>query len=151
MTVRDTLLREHAFLEKLLERLEASLRFDERRARSEARHLLILLSPCLDAHMGIERVVFQGGARLDNGLRVKSLQTDLRALLESGDGLPFAGYREAVSRMVARVRARLQAENGIAPRHRGRPVDVVNAVSRRVDELEEHVKRRSAGLETYLS
>lgn len=150
MTVRDTLLREHRFLEKLLERLEAATRADERSARLETRHLLILLSPCLDAHLGIERVVFQGKSHVDNSLRVKNLQGDLHALLESGDRQAFPAYCEAVSRMVTRIRARLQAEGSWRPRHQGRPVDVVNAVKRRLGELERHVEQRAAGLNTYV-
>lgn len=153
MTVRDTLLREHRFLDRLLERLEAALRLEERAARAESRNFLILLSPCLEAHVDVERLVFRPGhgpvrgPATDPSLRLRNLQADLRGLLESGQDQPLDRYRAAVVQLIERVRSRFQAEGSWEPRHRARPVDVVKRVTTRVQTLEREVHERAAALE----
>ncbi|MBI4423174.1 MAG: hypothetical protein HY554_05585 [Elusimicrobia bacterium] len=120
MTVRDTLLREHRFLERLLDRLEAALRpgpgsgaASESAARLQVRHLLLLLSPCLEAHQGFESLLraprpAEAGPA-PHGPKV--LREDLKALLAHGDGQPFDQHRDAVLRLIERVRGRARTED----------------------------------------
>lgn len=157
MTVRDTLLREHRFLDRLLERLENSLRLESSIARAESKNLLILLAPCLDAHLDVERIVFRGRSDrpqrspvTDPALRLKSLQAELKALLEHGHAEPFQRYRDGVLRLISNVRSRFQAEGSWAPRHQARPVDVVRRMTRHVQSLERDVESRSAVIEDYV-
>lgn len=155
MTVRDTLLREHRFLDRLLERLEVAVRAEERTARTEARHLLILLSPCLDAHLDVERIVFRGpgpqrAPTTDPSLRLKNLQAELRGLLEHGSAQDFPAFQAGVMRLIECVRSRFQAEGSWQPRHASRPAEVVRQMTRHVQGLEKDIERRSTILEDYV-